>query len=99
MTNENTTTSENSDLDVGSDPLTTSAPSIVPSASSQKRKICMPKNPVLDVVSVLNIIDHATKAKNEICTKLSKNVSEFTSVTSKTLSNCGQMKKEHLQFG
>ena len=94
MTND--TPSETSDLDVGIEASSSTSSNVVPSATSQKRKICKSQNPTLDVVSVLNIVDYATKTKNEICTKLSKTVSEFASITNKTVSTCGQLKKEHL---
>ena len=93
MTNDTMTTSETSDLDVGNEPTPTN---IVPNAPSQKKKICKSQNPVLDVVSVMNIIDYATKTKNEICTKMSKNLSDFPTLTSKTISKCGPLTKEHL---
>ena len=96
MTNETMTTSETSDLDVGNEPTPTNSSNVVPNAPSQKKKICKSQNPVLDVVSVMNIIDYTTKTKNEICTKMSKNVSDFSSLTSKTLSKCGPLTKEHL---
>ena len=51
---------------------------------------------MLEVFSVLNIFDSATKIKNEICQKLSKNVTDFSSISSKNLSNCSVMKKENL---
>ena len=51
------TTSETSDLDVGNEPTPTN---IVLNAPSQKQKNCKSQNPVLDVVSVMNIIDYAT---------------------------------------
>ena len=69
---------------------------IVPNSASQKKKICKSQKPVLEVVSVLNIIDCATKIKNDICQKLSKNVTDFSSISSKNLSYCGAPKKENL---
>ena len=91
-----TSGSEISDIDVGAETPTTASPVAVPNAPSQKRKICKSKNPVIDVVSVMNIIDFTTKTKNEICAKISKNVSDFPSITSKTISKCGPLTKEHL---
>lgn len=90
----NNTTSETSDLDVGTE--TPSSSNTVPNATSQKKKICKSKKPVLEVVSVLNIIDCTTKIKNDICLKLSKNVSDFPAITCKQMSNCGPLKKENL---
>ena len=47
----------------------------------------------------MNIIDFTTKTKNDICAKISKNVSDFPSITSKTISKCGPLTKEHLAEG
>ena len=47
----------------------------------------------------MNIIDFTTKTKNDICAKISKNVSDFPSITNKTISKCGPLTKEHLAEG
>ena len=96
MSNDTMSTSNTSDLDVGNVPSIPTSSANVPNATSQKRKICKPQTPVLDVVSVMNIIDCTAKCKNGFTTKLSKNVSDFSTITSNALSKCGQLTKNHL---
>ena len=52
--------------------------------------------PALDVLSVFNIIDRTTIIKNDICSKLSKNVSDFSKISSKQLAECSLLKKQQL---
>ena len=37
---------------------------------------CKLQKPTIDVITVLDIVDNTTKIKNEICSKLSKNISD-----------------------
>ena len=96
LSNDTMSTSNTSDLDVGNVPSIPTSSANVPNATSQERKICKPQTPVLDVVSVMNIIDCTAKFKNGFTTKLSKNVSDFSTITSNALSKCGQLTKNHL---
>ena len=61
-----------------------------------KRKKCKSPKPTVDVLTVLNIVDRTKNIKNEICSRLSKKVSDFSQITAQQIADCGPYKKTNI---
>ena len=63
------------------------------SQPQQSKKNIKNSKPILDVLTISNIIDRCKIIKNDICNKLSKNSPDFSKITGKQLADCGPLKK------
>lgn len=88
------TSGSDTDLSVGDN--TEKVPTKGGKIKKKKCKSLKPSKPCIDVLTVLSIADRAKLIKSDLCTKLSKSVSDFSKMTPKQISDCGPLKKIHL---
>ena len=88
-----TTATQSSDLDITS--ITPSKAQL----SKQKRQsntIRKSQKPCIDVLTVVNVIDKSSLIKNRICSKLNKDLTEFSKITADQMAACSTLKKSEL---